>query len=102
MEDFERIVIDDVTVEKVNLTRATYKEAGELKNILKDDIVRKTRKIVIDLGQCEFIDSTFIGVLVVSFKGNYQNQRRTSRSKSALNSAHDIRENTNSETFQRL
>ncbi len=68
MEDFEKIVIADVAVETVNLTRATYKEAAELKKIINEDIARRFKKIVIDLSHCEFIDSTFIGVLVVSLK----------------------------------
>ncbi len=68
MEDFEKIVIKDVFIEKVNLTRATYKEASELKKILDEDIEKKFRKVVVDLSQCEFIDSTFLGVLVLSLK----------------------------------
>ena len=68
MEDFERKVIGDVTVEIVNLTRATYKEAGTFKDILKKDIDRQIKKIIIDLSQCEFIDSTFTGVLVLALK----------------------------------
>ncbi|MGA8265143.1 MAG: STAS domain-containing protein [Ignavibacteriaceae bacterium] len=68
MEDFETKVIGDVTIEIVNLTRATYKEAGTFKDILKKDIERQIKKIVVDLSQCEFIDSTFIGVLVLALK----------------------------------
>lgn len=68
MEDFEKLVIKDIIIEKVNLTRATYKEASELKKILDDDIEKKFRKLIVDLSQCEFIDSTFLGVLVLSLK----------------------------------
>jgi anti-anti-sigma factor len=68
MEDFEKNIIADVVVETVNLTRATYKETEMLKNILNDDIEHGFQKIIIDLAQCEFIDSTFIGVLVVTLK----------------------------------
>ncbi len=68
MEDFETKVIGDVTVEIVNLTRATYKEAATFKDILKKDIERQVKKMVIDLSQCEFIDSTFTGVLVLALK----------------------------------
>lgn len=68
MEDFEKIVIKDIFIEKVNLTRATYKEAGELKKILDEDIEKKFRKVIVDLSQCEFIDSTFLGVLVLALK----------------------------------
>lgn len=68
MEDFEKLVIKDIIIEKVNLTRATYKEASELKKILDDDIEKKFRKLIVNLSQCEFIDSTFLGVLVSSLK----------------------------------
>ena len=68
MEDFETKVIGDITIETVNLIRATYKEAGMFKDILLKDIKRQIKKIVVDLSQCEFIDSTFIGVLVLALK----------------------------------
>ena len=68
MEDFEKKICADVIVEVVNLTRATWKEAGELKKILDEDILLKYRRIVIDINKCEFIDSTFLGSLVVSLK----------------------------------
>lgn len=68
MEGFEKSIFKDVVVETVNLARATYEEAGMLKNILNDDIEKGFQKIIIDLAQCDFIDSTFIGVLVVTLK----------------------------------
>jgi len=68
MENFEKNIITDVAVETVNLTRATFEEAGILKKILDNDIEQGFQKIIIDLTQCEFIDSTFIGVLVVTLK----------------------------------
>jgi anti-anti-sigma factor len=64
MEDFNRIILRDVVIEIVNLTRATYKEALIFKDILNVDLARNYKKIVIDIRQCEFIDSTFLGVLV--------------------------------------
>jgi anti-anti-sigma factor len=68
MEDFKKYLMDDIVIEKVNITRATYKEAGELKKILKEDINKGFKKIIIDLSMCEFLDSTFIGVLVLTLK----------------------------------
>ncbi|MGA8264114.1 MAG: STAS domain-containing protein [Ignavibacteriaceae bacterium] len=68
MEDFKKFVIDNIVVEIVNITRATYKEAAEMKKILREDIKMGFKKIVIDLSMCEFLDSTFIGVLVVILK----------------------------------
>ena len=69
-EEFEKLQIYDVVVEVVNLSRATFKEAAQLKKILDQDIENKIRKIIVDLSQCEFIDSTFLGVLVLSLKSS--------------------------------
>jgi anti-anti-sigma factor len=68
MEDFEKKICADVIVEMVNLTRATWKEAGELKKILDEDVLLKYRRIVVDISKCEFMDSTFVGALVVAQK----------------------------------
>ncbi len=68
MEDFGRRTFEDVRMEFVNLTRATYKEAGELKGRLNEDIENGFKKLIIDISKCEFIDSTFLGVLVVTLK----------------------------------
>jgi len=66
--DFIQDKHDDILVEVVNLTRATLKEAEEFKLILTNDILTGWRKIIVDLSECEFIDSTFLGALVVSLK----------------------------------
>jgi len=66
--DFIQDKHEDVLVEVVNLTRATLKEAEEFKLILTNDINSGWRKIIVDLSECEFIDSTFLGALVVSLK----------------------------------
>lgn len=64
MEDFDRIILKDVVIEIVNLTRATCKEALDFKEVLSSDVDRNFKKIVIDIRQCEFIDSTFLGAMV--------------------------------------
>ncbi len=66
--DFIKETYGDVLVEVVNLTRATLKEAEEFKLTLTQDIEMGRRKIIVDLSECEFIDSTFLGALVVSLK----------------------------------
>ncbi|MGA7723040.1 MAG: STAS domain-containing protein [Ignavibacteriaceae bacterium] len=66
--DFTKEKHDDVIIEVVNLTRATLKEAEEFKQTLVQDIEAGARKIIVDLNECEFIDSTFLGALVVSLK----------------------------------
>jgi anti-anti-sigma factor len=68
MNGFEKKIVNGVVVEVVNLSKATYEEAQNLNKILDNEINFKNRKIVVDLSQCEFIDSTFLGVLVLSLK----------------------------------
>lgn len=61
-------IIDDIVVEIINIDRATINEA----NLLKDMIYRKIetgyKKIIVDLSNVEFIDSTFLGAIVSSLK----------------------------------
>ncbi|HRN25984.1 MAG: STAS domain-containing protein [Ignavibacteriaceae bacterium] len=69
-EDFEMLHVNDLVIEVVNLSRATYKEASQLKKNLDEVIKNNQKKIIVDLSQCEFIDSTFLGVLVLSLKSS--------------------------------
>ena len=64
MEDFDRRILKDVVIEIVNLTRATCKEALDFKELLSMELERNFKKIVIDIRQCEFIDSSFLGAMV--------------------------------------
>jgi anti-anti-sigma factor len=66
--DFTRENFGDIVVEVVNLSRATLKEAELFKKTLTEDIETGARKLVVDLSECEFIDSTFLGALVVTLK----------------------------------
>lgn len=68
MYDFEKQLVDGVLIEKVNLLRATLAEANIMRQRLTEDIQLKNKKIIVDLSQCTFIDSTFLGALVVSLK----------------------------------
>ncbi len=68
MLDFEKQLSGDVLIEKVNLLRATTVEAGIMKKRLFDDIHLNKKKIIVDISRCDFIDSTFLGALVVSLK----------------------------------
>jgi anti-anti-sigma factor len=66
--DFTKDRQGDVLTEIVNISRATIKEALDFKKVLDDDLAKNNRKIVIDLRQCSFMDSTFLGTLVVTLK----------------------------------
>ncbi|MHB9040113.1 MAG: STAS domain-containing protein [Melioribacteraceae bacterium] len=67
MEIVEEI-IDDIVIEIVNLDRATLREAEELKFNVNEKITAGYKKIIIDLTAVEFIDSTFLGVIVNTLK----------------------------------
>ena len=67
MEIVEEI-IDDVVVEIINLNRATIREAEDLKEKLAPKINMGYKKVIIDLSEVEFLDSTFLGVIVGTLK----------------------------------
>jgi anti-anti-sigma factor len=65
---FSREAAGDVLVEKINFQRATVSEAEEFRNILLKDIENGWRKIVIDFGNSVFMDSTFLGAIIIALK----------------------------------
>lgn len=67
-DDYIRKFVGDILVEKVNFVRATIKEAAVFRDRIYDIIAMKQYKIIIDLSKCEFIDSTFLGALVMILK----------------------------------
>lgn len=66
--DFVTEKVDDIAIINVNLERATLKEADSFKKLLLDTIDDGCRKLIINISECEFIDSTFLGVLVSGLK----------------------------------
>lgn len=65
---FSSEFINDVAIEKIKLGKATKKEAEEFRKILDSHIENGYKKLVIDLTECDFIDSTFLSVLVWALK----------------------------------
>ncbi|NWG29514.1 MAG: STAS domain-containing protein [Ignavibacteriaceae bacterium] len=68
MRDFELNTHCGYLIATVKSEKATILEALEFKSILDEKIYSGHHNIVIDLQHCEFMDSTFIGVLVVTWK----------------------------------
>ncbi|MBU0559597.1 MAG: STAS domain-containing protein [Bacteroidetes bacterium] len=60
--------ISDVLVEIVNLNRATLSEANNLMVLIQRGINDGYVKIIVDISTCEYIDSSFLGVLVAALK----------------------------------
>ena len=64
MEDFEKTYVGGVFVIAVNLIRATINEAIAFRKIVVEEINSGQTQLVIDLSKCDYIDSTFFGVIV--------------------------------------
>ncbi|NWF89715.1 MAG: STAS domain-containing protein [Ignavibacteriaceae bacterium] len=59
---------NDIAIETVEISRATFKEAEEFKNFLNTDIEEGYLKLIVDLTHCAFIDSTFLSTIVTALK----------------------------------
>lgn len=68
LDDFSKQIIWNITIHKINISRATFKEASTFKEILLNDINSDNLKIIIDLSLCDHIDSSFLGTLVLALK----------------------------------
>jgi anti-anti-sigma factor len=61
-------ISEDYTIIKIKFERATLREASNFKNFMENAIVEDNRNLIVDLNECEFIDSSFFGVLVSGVK----------------------------------
>lgn len=59
---------NDVFIVEVNIPRTSIYLANEFKELIFRAIDSGEKYFVVDFSKCEFIDSTFLGVLVVSYK----------------------------------
>lgn len=71
--EFSQQEINGIIVKNVHLTRATKEHAEFFKKFLMNDIKENNQKVIVDLSECEFIDSTFISALVSALKAMNQN-----------------------------
>ena len=68
MRDFEFNTYCGYLIATVNIEKATILEALDFKSALDEEIYNGHHNIIINLKECEFLDSTFIGVLVVTWR----------------------------------
>lgn len=66
--DFTTEKVNDIFIVTINLKRATVDEAGDLNKILSDAFINGQTKFLIEMYDVEYIDSTFLGALVVNLK----------------------------------
>ncbi|MGB5288327.1 MAG: STAS domain-containing protein [Ignavibacteriaceae bacterium] len=68
MDDFKINVIDDIAIVKIDILIATHRDAKPLWDELESRLIFKWKKLIIDLSPCNYIDSTFIGMIVKIFR----------------------------------
>lgn len=66
--EFKLEKYEDVAVVHVFLNRATLAKAVKFKEFVTEIINSGTNKLIIDLGICEYLDSTFLGAMVALLK----------------------------------
>ena len=74
MEYFNKETVGDIAIEKVRLPKATLIEAKVFWERLQTAISQENDKLIIDLSDCTFIDSTFMGVIVQAQRELIKNQ----------------------------
>jgi len=62
--NFSREILNSILIINADLKRATMNESAEFKEYLLKSIESGWNRILVDLGKCEFIDSTFLGTLI--------------------------------------
>lgn len=65
---FNRSMYSDITIISVNLDTSTVEDALEFKEYMMTTINSNAKKIIVDLSETDYIDSTFLGALVASLK----------------------------------
>ena len=68
MRDFETNNNNEILIIEVDLFRASLTDAEKFRAILDKEMENGFKNIIIDLSKCTFIDSSFIGALVVTLK----------------------------------
>ncbi len=63
-EDFKVKTIDGISIIKIYMLRVTAKDAKTLKQIFNSVIAAGHFRIIIDFTECQFVDSTVIGVIL--------------------------------------
>ena len=65
---FSKEFVNDILIIDVNSSSATTQQADEFSKIMKAQIKENRKKIIVDLSQCKFVDSVFLGVLIYASK----------------------------------
>ncbi len=65
---FNKEFVNEILIIDVNSSSATTQHADEFGKIIKAQIKEDKKKMLVDLSQCKFVDSVFLGVLIYASK----------------------------------
>jgi anti-anti-sigma factor len=68
MDEFQINVNQKITVVKLDIIVATYRDAQPFWDDFESNLLFDRKKIIIDLSACNYVDSTFIGMIVKIFR----------------------------------
>jgi len=68
LESIEKINLKDIVVLTIRLSHSTLLETKKFKNIIDEEIKSGNIKLIIDLTECEHIDSTFLGSIMMIYQ----------------------------------
>lgn len=68
LSDFTTEKINDVFIVTIDLVQATIEQAGELNKLLSNTIEKGWQKIIIEMKEVDYMDSTFLGALIINLK----------------------------------
>ena len=68
LSNFNTESINDVFIITIHLQEARIEQAFEFNKILSDAIDKGFKKVLIDLSEVKFIDSTFLGSLIINLR----------------------------------
>jgi len=71
---FSKEINNGILVINTGLKRATMNESAEFKEFLIKEIESGSSRILVDLRNCEFIDSTFLGTLIFASRKLIKNE----------------------------
>ncbi len=66
--DYIKENIDSIRIITVNLERPSFLEAADFQEMLDEELAGGYKKFVVDLGACSYIDSVFLGAIIVSLR----------------------------------
>ena len=68
MDDFQINILGDICIVKVDILIATHRDVKPFWNEMESRSVSKQKKLIIDLSPCNYVDSTFMGIIVKLFR----------------------------------